>query len=181
MAPHRSFQDISNWSTKKWLLCTIHPTAGSRCDKGLTWARECGSSRSYQSHTRFIFAWRSRIRIMLVISMAPCPFWTFGFAGLLVSYGRNSQPWVMHSNYIISRKEREIWTVNDPESLSDWVQSHTALVKNIIFHHKRVCQETARGECHAAKSQSTKWIQASDHQAYGSQAFFTERGASYAL
>lgn len=52
---------------------------------------------------------------------------------------------------------------------------------NIVFHHKRVCQETVRGDCHAAKSQSTRWIHASGHKVCGSQVFFTERGGSYIL
>lgn len=75
--------------------------------------------------------------------MTLCHFWMFGSPGLLISYGRNSKPWVMHSTGKTSRKEREIGTVSDPESLSDWVQSHTAEVINIIFHPKsapRDCQ-----------------------------------------
>lgn len=45
----------------------------------------------------------------------------------------------MHSNYIIRRKEREVWTASDPESLSGWVQSHTAVVKNVSYSTIKEC------------------------------------------
>lgn len=74
------------------------------------------------------------------------PFCLFGFAGLLLSYRRNSKAWMMHSSGIASRKEREIRTVNNWSwKLLDQVQSHTAVVINFIFHHKRLCQEAAKG------------------------------------